>query len=88
LLGFPGRPGGEDPLREVVGGSEAAVVVHQQFADAGAGLDERAEGVVGLGESEGSTRAPPPPRIPGHSVLLPSKVVISAGLLDRTLLPG
>ena len=40
-------------MREVVGGSEAAVVVHQQFADAGAGLDERAEGVEGLGEGEG-----------------------------------
>ena len=52
-MGFPGRPGGEGPVREVVGGSEAAVVVHQQFADAGAGLDERAEGVEGLGEGEG-----------------------------------
>ena len=40
-------------MREGFGGSEAAVVVHQQFADAGAGLDERAQGVEGLGEGEG-----------------------------------
>ena len=48
----PVGTGGERPLGEGVGGSEAAVLVHQQFADAGAGVGERAQGVEWLGEGE------------------------------------